>query len=427
MGDNCAPYPRYEDLEFEQEYYQHTRGGNWSYYFYAAFYDRRRAMDYSPSIAVLAMVSSIFGPYEPAHCQVWYEGSDHPDIVEMHHQEIGWYDSWGNGAEYVYPVVMHCPLHGTQRRHRIPQLVSVVWGDECSRPQNALRIVYNAPERNRTTRFAVCVKDLQFPNDDMTDRWIEWLELMRLLGVERVTAYDLGGDHLQESTRRTLRHYTDEDGLLEVRSHKLLNGHPEPAPNQYLSKILNEVLMYTDCFYRNIYRFDYIGNFDVDEVIMPLGDLHNWTALIELLEGNRSIFAGPEADMSCLERCSFCFRNIYYSKEFPVDDRVPATLYMLGHVIRVANHLDAASAVKCLHSTAHNTVLHNHFSMGWREACPSLDVPTSIGQMQHYREPDDKETLSKPPPVRDDNIWRFKEQLIERVTSKRQQLGLSLP
>lgn len=423
LGDNCAPYPRHEDLQYEQDYYQFTMGGNVSYYFFAAYYDRRQAMEYTPSIAVLAMVSSIFGPFEPAHCQVWYEGSARPDIVEMHHQEIGWYDAWGNGPDHVYPVLMNCPLHGTQRRHRVPQLVSLVWGDECSRPSNAMRVVYEAPERRRSTRFAVCLKDLHFPDADMTDRWLEWLELMRLLGVERVTAYDLGAEHLQESTRRTLRHYSEEDGLLVMRSHTLLNGHPEPAANGYLSKLLNEVLMYIDCYYRNIYLYDYVGNFDVDEVIMPLGELNNWTALVELLEGNRSVFAGPNNEMHCEERASFCFRNIYFPKDLPQDERSPANFYMLRHVIRVAEHLDAGSAIKCLHSTAHNTILHNHFSMGWR-GCGALDVPTNIGQMQHYREPDIKETLHDPPPVRDDNIWRFKEQLIERVMAKRRQLGL---
>ena len=40
-----------------------------------------------------------------------------------------------------------------------------------------------------------------------------------------------------------------------------------------------DVLEYFDCFFRNIYKYEYIGVLDIDEVIVPTnGD--NWTQMI---------------------------------------------------------------------------------------------------------------------------------------------------
>ncbi|XP_030567530.1 uncharacterized protein LOC115767404 [Drosophila novamexicana] len=429
LNDNCAPYPRFEDLHIENLYYQYTRGGNVSYYLMSAYYDRRLAMDTTPSVVLLGMISSLSGPFERAFCQLWYEQSAWPELVDMEPHVFGWFDSWGFGPDHVYPVLLTCPLVGTAREHRVPQLVSLVFGDRCARPCNALRVHYEAPQRRRATRFGVCVKDLQFPTVDMSERFVEWLELMRLLGAERVIAYDLGGQTLLPNTMRTLKHYAEQDGLLQLLPFRLLEGHPKPAANYWLSKRLNEVLMYNDCLYRNMYEFDYLAVMDVDEVIMPLGKLHNWTALVELLDTNNSRNSNSKSESAenCFAKCSLCFRNVYFSRELPEDGTPPASFYMLRHVQRVAEHLDANSAIKCLHATAYVTMVHNHFPLGWRGACGPHDVSAAIGQMQHYREPDIKQTLKEPPPVRDDNIWRFKEQLISKALVVHRQLGWSLP
>ncbi|XP_017871462.1 PREDICTED: uncharacterized protein LOC108619405 [Drosophila arizonae] len=429
FDEHCAPYPRLEDLNIQSEYYQLSVGGNVSYFLYSAFYERRISVDRSPSVVLLGMISSFHGPFEPAYCQVWYENSSRPELLEMTQQDMAWYDAWGLGPEQVYPALFTCPLAGGPRRHRVPQLVSLVFGDRCARASNALYVYYRAPERRRSLRFGVCVKDLQFPDEDMSERFVEWLEMVRLLGAERVTAYYLGGNTLHPNTIRTLRHYEQHDGLVELRPFRLLEGVSKPADHVPLNKRLNEVLMYNDCLYRSMYEFDYLAVMDVDELIMPLGELRNWTALVERLEQNPNGDSNEpsQAGGSNTPHCSLCFRNVYYSRELQPDETPPASFYMLRHVQRVAQHLDANSAVKCLHATAYVTALHNHFPLGWRGAGYPHDVSVALGQMQHYREPDDEIQLKEPPPVRDDNIWRFKEQLINNSLAVHRQLGWSLP
>lgn len=319
---------------------------------------------------------------------------------------------------------MNCPLPDSPRRYRVPQLVSLVFTDRCARATNALRVVYEAPQRSHATRFAVCVKYLQYPTVDMSERWVEWLELMRLLGAERITAYDLGGDSLMPKTRRTLEHYVQHDGLLQLRSHALLEGHPKPVINPTLSKRLNEVLIYTDCFYRNMYEFDYVAIIDVDEAIMPLGELLNWPQLVQHLERNSTHPTDAlKFENDCKARASYCFRNVYFPNSLAIDETPPTNFHMLRHVRRVAEHLDSNSAIKCLHSTHYVTAVHNHFPMSWRIACGPYDVPTSMAQMQHYRDPVDMSTLEQPRSLRDDNIWRFKDKLMEKVLAKYRELG----
>ncbi len=40
-------------------------------------------------------------------------------------------------------------------------------------------------------RFAVCVKGLDFPSEDISVRLVEWLELLRALGADKVFLYNL--------------------------------------------------------------------------------------------------------------------------------------------------------------------------------------------------------------------------------------------
>jgi len=96
---------------------------------------------------------------------------------------------------------------------------------------------------------------------------------------------------------------------------------------------------------------------------------------------------------------------------------------MLRHVVRVAEHLNPAMAIKCLHSTGHASVLHNHFALKWMDACGPRDVSPDLGQLQHYRHVDDVKTLDEPTPKRDDNIRRFQQQLIHNSMAVHRQLG----
>ncbi|XP_017065083.1 uncharacterized protein LOC108103872 [Drosophila eugracilis] len=411
QGNECPPYPRYENIHFPNPYYQLIQSGNLSYYLYGAYYDRRPRI---AEVMVLGMVTTCTGPYPETYLQVWYDGDTKAEIVPMHQTKLGWYKEWGNYVDVAYPTLLTFQM----KSKKIPRLVSLVFGNPCALPQNALQVQVQPPPEyeeappnpNRRPRIGVCVKYLNFPDIDMSERFVEWLELMRLLGASKVTAYDIG--KLMPNTSRTLAHYTrPEDGLLDLRKFQF----PEETKTyERFRSVIIEVLLYNDCLYRSLYDFDFIAVLDVDEVIMPLGQLRNWQDLLGELQSR---------DVNCTARSSYCFRNVYYPKELPEDGSIPKPFYMLRHVVRVADHLNPALAIKCLHDIGHVTVLHNHFALQWMDSCAPFDVHSDLAQMQHYRHVDDLKTLKEPPPVRDDNIRRLQQQLIHNSMQVHRQLG----
>ncbi|XP_016985429.1 uncharacterized protein LOC108048965 [Drosophila rhopaloa] len=410
QGDECSSFPRFENIEFQNPHFQHVQHENLSYYLYGAYYDRRPTV---PEVMVLVMVTTCTGPYPATHLRMWFEGDTRPELAILHQTKLAWYVTWGNAEGLAYPTLLTFRMQSA----RIPQLVSLVLGNTCAVPQNALKVFQPPAEEeeekeaarpNPRLRTGVCVKFLRFPDSDMSERLVEWLELMRLLGAGRITAYDIG--ELHPNTSRTLAHYTrSRDGLLDLRKFQFLND-----TKGYLPLKMAEVLLYNDCLYRSLYDFDFVAVMDVDEVIMPLGENRNWPDLLEDLQAE---------DVNCTARCGYCFQNVYFPKELAADETIPEHFYMLRHLVRVAKHLNPNLAIKCLHNTAHVTVVHNHFALDWRDACAPLGVPIDLGQLQHYRHVDNAKTLEDPPPKQDDNIRRFQHQLIHNSMAIHRQLG----
>ena len=54
------------------------------------------------------------------------------------------------------------------------------------------RVIYNpvtTPERKK--QFAVCCKGLYFPTVDLSLRLVEWIEVQRALGADKISLYNL--------------------------------------------------------------------------------------------------------------------------------------------------------------------------------------------------------------------------------------------
>ena len=62
--------------------------------------------------------------------------------------------------------------------------------EDCETPTNYLNIIYNLPAGEKA-KFAVCVKGLDFPLDDLSVRMVEWLEILRALGADKIFLYNL--------------------------------------------------------------------------------------------------------------------------------------------------------------------------------------------------------------------------------------------
>lgn len=444
----CAEAPDFMNIDFHNDYWQALHIDNVSYYFFGAYYDNRDVIPNTPLVRLLSMVN-IYGKanevkYPNTYCQLWFKNRVEPVIVNATDHKIVWL--WGGASRRFYPTLISCPLPKSMKDNKTqeaPEMVSIVH-EPCVRAKNLLRVVFESNEQHpmsgkpigamtpppsKKRRFMVCVKTMDFLYVDMSWRLIEWLETMRALGADKVVFYD---GQMHANMTRVMKHYMEsEPGFVELRPMSLGRGEPHSGNHFHhyameadgFNRILNEMIPYNDCYYRNMYKYDYIGVFDIDEIIMPLGNVTNWSDLIDLAYKVDDY----ERDASkCQDWASFCFRNVYFPRypERPkVYKNLPSYYYMLQHVERVAEHCDRYAAVKCLHSTRYVIGLHNHFPLhraGTGE-CDPKSVPIEYAQLQHYREPDNKTRLINP--IIDDSIWRFQPQLQQRVFAKYQKLG----
>lgn len=273
----AAKFPNLFQLEYNNIYWQTQRTINATLQLYSAFYDRRRR---PRVLRILTMIDRI-SPSSDLYCQMWLEGQpDKPVIVKVFDIRLIWYDKWGYKNDIYHPYLVTCKIPG--RISEAPAAVSIV-ENPCDQATNALKVTYNKlPGTEKKTPFAVCVKGLDFLHEDMSSRLAEWIELLGLLGVEKIYFYSL---HLEENATKVLRYY-EHLGRVDVTPLTLPGGQVNSPGLQHLyiyknswQKRLNELLPYNDCFFRHMYEHEFIVLLDVDEVIMPIED-DTWFTLI---------------------------------------------------------------------------------------------------------------------------------------------------
>ncbi|KAG0714438.1 hypothetical protein GWK47_014154 [Chionoecetes opilio] len=356
-----------------------------------------------------------------SHCQFWFAGEEAPVVTRVIEYRYVWIRTFGNFKNGILqPYLMQCVIPPSHA-HRIPDSVSVV-GKRCDKPMNNLRVVYNPPPTpGRKKDFAVCVKGLDIDND-ISVNIVEWLELMFLLGADKVFLYDYGS---HPNITKVLRHYAAR-GKVDLKRLTL----PGVQPNvrgltrryhkaKVTNKRQNEIIPYNDCLYRNIARYKFIVLVDIDEVIMP----RNASGWRELMQQVAPKAMSGEAH----PRSSYYVRNVYFLDSMQEkqgwDRNVPRFMHMLQHVHRAINYTAPTSYIKAFHDTERVQTLHNHFPFSClMNNCSSISIPTTKAHLQHYRKDcvNDLRKLCayyRNHTVMDQAILRYKEPL-KRATLK---------
>jgi hypothetical protein len=332
-----------------------------------------------------------------------------------------WIKKWGNYINGAYqPYLIACqipkPFQGL-----VPASVSVV-EKQCDTATNNLRVIYNLPPDDHKKGFAVCVKGLDFMYDDLSVKLIEWIELITLLGADKIYFYEL---QVHPNISKVLKYY-EQEGKVQVSPLTLPGGQPNIPGFQHLylskktsQKRQNELIPYNDCLYKNMYKYEFIALLDIDEVIMPKheDDMTWHDLMVRVLEKSKKV--------SNLTFPSYNVRNVYFFDENRHQHEwvkgVPKYMHMLQHINRAANYTKPNQYIKCFHNPERVLTLHNHFPLGCLGgACKSFAIDTDDAQLQHYRA-DCVKTLKKScddfkqNKVKDPTIWKFKDQLILRT------------
>jgi hypothetical protein len=140
----------------------------------------------------------------------------------------------------------------------------------CESAENNLRIVNNLPQNGQKKEFAVCTKYVAFDTHEYGVKFIEWIHLLRILGVDKTFVYVKSA--LPEIMK--LFKYFEEKEMTE----NFMYLHPSENSNTKADTsedMAYQTLVINDCFHRNRNLYKYIAIIDQDEVMIPLkeGDI----------------------------------------------------------------------------------------------------------------------------------------------------------
>src|SRR5699024_4380182 len=120
-----------------------------------------------------------------------------------------WTPYWGIFEYGVYhPQLITCPVPEAHRKD-VPRAVSLQSHGNCTEveqiPSNVLRVDVPKPKSRPSKRsIGVCMIALKFATFDISSRLVEYLEWIRLMGVEKVHMYVLS---INDNMKRVLKHY----------------------------------------------------------------------------------------------------------------------------------------------------------------------------------------------------------------------------
>lgn len=309
---------------------------------------------------------------------------------------------------------------------KIPKSVSLVQ-ERCDTSTTNLNVTYNKPDGGIKTDFAVCIKGLEILTDDNLARLIEWIELISILGADKIFFYEF---FVPPKVKKILDFYESE-GKISV-TPLTLAGYsfdtPEHQHNFFkknlTQKRINEIIPYNDCFYKNMNRYKFVVMLDIDEVVMPMNpeDL-SWFDLkkrtIDVIMKNKK-----------QKNTHYNVRNVYFFDEPKEESVIPDYMHMLNHVHRTVNHTKPGFFIKSFFDTERILIAHNHYPLKCLNGtCRSFPLSTKDVQLQHYRAncvgelakqcADMKKNI-----VKDTTIWKFKEKLLTRVKKVIKELNL---
>jgi len=424
MNDTCAKFPYLYDLHFNN-YWQLHQSENRTIHLYSAFLDVREQNPLGPTVRILAMADHSSPETNEAYCQLWFNDSTEPVFAKVEsYMKITHHNS------FPVPYLLSCPIPANHSL-RIPETVSLV-SQPCDAATNSLKVVFDKPEPQEKKKFAVCVKFHYGPDDDISVRLAEWIELLHALGADKIFLYDLG---VHPNVKKITDYYT-EKGVVDTTRFSLPGFQPNLPllnsmflDNRKTLKRENELIPINDCFYRNMYRYEYISLQDSDEVIIPTKH-DNWADMMEeALNESMKVMDG--------KRSSWHFRHVYFlDKMFDMQRKqgyfpdIPSNMHMMQHVYRSNKYNPELFFTKAFHNPERGLAMYNHLPTSCLPdgACVNYEVNVNLAQMHHYRK------TCKPAlwdvchkytntTVEDTVIWKWKDRVVSGTQGALRQLG----
>ncbi len=378
-------------------------------YSFAAYLDTR----FDPSVVQITGMmdkdrKKLIGSIE---CILWFNGLDFP-ISSNGSGTIIWeyYPKWN-------AFMVSCPL--PQDVVQIPKYVGLTKAT-CTYPDNILTITAGTAVQYKTNKVGICTKVI-YDNPDPT-RLVEWIELNRQLGADRIYMYDA---NVKGKAQQVLSYYNSM-GYVKVNQHHFLQDFAKTVLNKsfptlyYTQDWEMEMLSMNDCLLTAPEKF--VVNIDIDEILHPS------------LHGNFSGFVTNFA-MKHPEVGSFVFHTGVFSDDiklnFTNSSAIPNYLHTLIHNVRT--RIDWESPKSIVNTNVCMAMGHHmcfHLLDGDMMTQTRLDIANTYGYIRHYRkqcrlvgEPDKCNRLMKTLQV-DDGLLHLKDKLVSNIYPKLKSLNL---
>ena len=405
------------NITLNNQYWQEYVSRSGIFYLYNAYLDTRSK---ESLIRIPAIVKKVLG--NAVHrCAIWYNNSAVPDIsvvpieiipINRHTQRLFIDIPLHNN---LFNYLLTCKI--SDKRGRIPQAVSIVDHNHthnykkpsCYETANYLKVNHNHDEKKD---FAVCVKNFFFQKYDST-KLIEWIELLSILGAQKIFLYELDGN---PDVWKVFDFYTKK-GILHVKK-CAIPGDPNFRNSTYLKMHLtplrhDSVIFLNDCLYRNIHKYKFLGMMDPDEVIVPRQLGVTWSDMMT------TVMNTYKNATSYIFESTYFFDDLLQYKPLlngSVYD-IPKTSHMLRHIYRSKK----LGKGKSFLNTEYSKKVSSHRVLDCITIpCQEAKVNSSLALVHHYRsgcqrmhaEHCDEEFYGDI--VLDKVLWEFKDKLVSR-------------
>ncbi|XP_059469052.1 uncharacterized protein LOC132192879 [Neocloeon triangulifer] len=430
FNNTCALYVNAFNVKFNNQYWQVQNYPNETFYLYGAYFDDRAALndtaDTGPFVRIIGMLNKR-NYSRNLSCQFWFEDEDVPLFGNITENFNLWPEYWGYEDAELHPYIFscRCPF-----KDRVPESVSLMI-NPCDNATNNLKVIDNQPLLKKKQNFLVCVKGLNYRHKaDFSIRLVEWLELHKILGADKIVIYEL---QVHPNTSKVLEHYV-QSGFVELVKTSLPGFYSNVPDLMSLFlvenlhvQIFQEVIQYNDCLYKYMNMYNFIVLVDMDEVILPLSS-DTWYDLIY----KKTI---PKVNDTDKIPAAFVARNLIFAddkaeiKDWYPD--IPKYMHLLQNVQRNVNYtFPPGDGVKSFHDPQIVFALHNHFPrscIGYdNDWCPVHDFDLKDAHMQHYCTGKGKNECKLQRGVNlsvDTSIWKYKDRLIKATSQRLKEIG----
>ncbi|XP_064114024.1 uncharacterized protein LOC135220635 [Macrobrachium nipponense] len=202
-------------VKLNNKYWQVVDDGQ--VYLYSGFYDARFVylkVEYHYVRIIGMSVGKISG--RKYHCSLWYKQLPHLITIEAEVQEI-WLQQWNPNPEpdMYHAYLFTCPIPlEIKNKNIFPSYVSLS-SNVCKNITTKLPLLgeeVNILKKRKQKGFVVCVKGMDFAKD-LSLRLVEWLELLFILGADKVYFYKY---RLHENMERVLEFYEKQKKIQVV-------------------------------------------------------------------------------------------------------------------------------------------------------------------------------------------------------------------